>query len=234
MLPALAFGHRTPYTTQRRNEPASMGNKTDITLYTASTPNGIKVPILLEELGLEYKKQPWFLDINPNGRIPAMTDIWTDGEQIRVFESGAILEYLVDRYDGGYKVSYPKDSREYWEVKSWLMWQIGGLGPMQGQLEHFKKYAAKKIEYSINRYHDETRRLYRTMESHLAKSSYGFLVGDRLTIADIACLGWVSSHTSDGISLDELPHLEKWLDKLLERPGVKKGRDTLKRNTMFD
>ncbi|KAK4078824.1 hypothetical protein PCL_04502 [Purpureocillium lilacinum] len=184
-----------------------MSKKTDITLYTAATPNGIKVPILLAELGLEYKlhhmklreneqKEPWYLDnINPNGRIPAITDIYYDGRQIRVFESGAIMEYLVDRYDKDHRISYPKDSREHWETMSWLMWQVGGLGPMQGQLEHFRRYAAEKIEYPIKRYDQETRRLYRTMETHLSKSSHGFLVGDRLTIADIACWGWVSSHS---------------------------------------
>ncbi|KAH8889161.1 glutathione S-transferase [Thozetella sp. PMI_491] len=222
-----------------------MGIKTDITLYTASTPNGIKVPILLEELGIDYKlyhiqireneqKQPWFLEINPNGRIPAITDIGADGERIRVFESGAILEYLVDRYDKDNKVSYPKEAREYWEVKSWLMWQIGGLGPMQGQLEHFRNYAATKIEYSINRYDNETRRLYRTMEARLATSPHGFLVGDRLTIADIACWGWVANHDSDGVSLDEFPYLEQWLNRLLERPGFEKGRHVPSRHTAFD
>ncbi|KAJ5387482.1 glutathione S-transferase II [Penicillium cosmopolitanum] len=216
-----------------------MGTSTDITLYTASTPNGIKVPILLEELGLEFKlqpirimdneqKEPWFLEINPNGRIPAITDTWTDGERIRVFESGAILEYIVDRYDKDYKASYPKDSREYWEVKSWLMWQMGGLGPMKGQLEHFQKYAPEKIEYSINRYSNETRRLYGTMENHLAKSSHGFLVGDRVTIADIACFGWISSH-ADGIFLSDFPHLERWMDKLSKRPGFDKGRHVMNR-----
>ncbi|KAJ5363416.1 uncharacterized protein N7496_009129 [Penicillium cataractarum] len=199
-----------------------MGTKPDITLYTASTPNGIKVPILLEELGLEYKKETWFLEINPNGRILAFTDTWADGKRICVFESGAILEYIVDCYDKNYRVSYPKDSREHWEVKSWLMWQIGGLGPMQGQLEHFRRYAAEKIEYSISRYDNETRRLYRTMETQLAKSRNGFLVGDRVTIADIACWGWVSSHTSDGVSLDDFSQLEKWLYKLLKRPGFER------------
>ncbi|KAJ5988094.1 glutathione S-transferase II [Penicillium waksmanii] len=216
-----------------------MGTRTDITLYTASTPNGIKVPILLEELGLEFKlqpirimdneqKQPWFLEINPNGRIPAITDTWTDGERIRIFESGAILEYIIDRYDKDYKTSYPKDSREHWEVKSWLMWQMGGLGPMQGQLEHFQKYAPEKVEYSINRYSNETRRLYGTLENHLAKSSHGLLVGDRVTIADIACWGWISSH-ADGVFLSDFPHLERWMDKLSKRPGFDKGRHVMDR-----
>ncbi|PTB40233.1 hypothetical protein M441DRAFT_28093 [Trichoderma asperellum CBS 433.97] len=215
-----------------------MGIKTDITLYTALTPNGIKVPILLEELELEYKlyhvklreneqKLPWFLDINPNGRIPAMTDTWVNGKQHRIFESGAILEYLVERYDKENRFSYPKDSPEYWEVKSWLSWQIGGLGPMQGQLEHFRRYAAEKIEYGINRYDNETHRLYNTMEAHLAKSPHGLLVGDRITIADIACLGWVANHDLDGVPLDKYPYLEKWLKKLLARPSYEKAQRML-------
>ncbi|KAJ6441344.1 hypothetical protein O9K51_04892 [Purpureocillium lavendulum] len=223
-----------------------MSTTTDITLYTAATPNGIKIPILLAELGLEYKlhhmklreneqKEPWYLDnINPNGRIPAITDTYHDGQQIRVFESGAIMEYLVDRYDKDHRISYPKDSREHWETMSWLMWQVGGLGPMQGQLEHFRRYAVEKIEYPIKRYDQETRRLYRTMETHLSKSSHGFLVGDRLTIADIACWGWVSSHNSDGVSLDEFPYLEKWLFKLLKRPGFENGRHIPQHHTAFD
>ncbi|KAL6694464.1 glutathione S-transferase [Trichoderma pleuroticola] len=197
-----------------------MATKTNITLYTASTPNGIKVPILLQELGLDYKlyrvklrekeqKEPWYLEINPNGRIPAIADEWSDGQKIHN------------------KVSYPRGSREYWEVKSWLSWQIGGLGPMQGQLEHFRRYATEKIEYSINRYANETHRLYRTMDTHLAKSPHGLLVGDRVTIADIACFGWVVNHDSDGVSLQEFPQVEKWLEKLLAHPSFKNGREAV-------
>ncbi|PHH60605.1 hypothetical protein CDD81_1432 [Ophiocordyceps australis] len=182
-----------------------MATKTDITLYTVNTPNGIKVSILLAELGLDYKlrpiklmeneqKEPWYLEINPNGRIPALTDKLPDGQAMRAFESGAALEYLVDRYDKEHRLSYPRDTPEHWEVASWLMWQMGGLGPMQGQANHFKRYAPEKIEYGINRYTNETRRLYQTMETQLAKSQSGFLVGDRLTIADISCWGWVAAH----------------------------------------
>ncbi|KAL7795087.1 glutathione S-transferase [Trichoderma ceciliae] len=209
-----------------------MGIPTDITLYTAATPNGIKVSILLEELGLDYKvrtldmgnneqKEPWFLEINPNGRIPAITDKWTDGSDIRVFESGAVLQYLVDRYDKDHKVSYPKDSKNTWEVNSWLHWQMGGLGPMQGQSNHFNRYAPEKIQYGIDRYTNETRRLYSVMNSQLAKSTSGFLVGDRVTIADISAWGW-------------FPHLDKWLHALLERPGFEKGRHVPKPHTAFD
>jgi glutathione S-transferase len=177
--------------------------KTDITLYTTNTPNGIKPSILLEELNLEYKvhaikmteneqKEEWFLKINPNGRIPALTDT-LDGKQIRVFESGAMLQYLVDRYDKDHKFSFPQGSAEHWEMTSWLMWQMGGLGPMQGQANHFKRYAPEKIEYGINRYTNETRRLYRTLDTHLSKQESGYIVGGKVTIADISIWGWVAS-----------------------------------------
>ncbi|KAF4508754.1 hypothetical protein G6O67_005094 [Ophiocordyceps sinensis] len=222
-----------------------MTTKTDITLYTAQTPNGIKASILLAELGLDYKlhpvsmmeneqKEPWFLEVNPNGRIPAMTDRLPDGRQLRVFESGAMLEYLVDRYDKDHKLSYPRDAPEHWEVVSWLMWQMGGLGPNQGTLNHFNRYAPEKMQYAIDRYTNETRRLYRTMDTHLAKSQSGYLVGDRVTIADISCWGWIAAHTWAGVSLEEFPHVQKWLFKLLERPGFEKGRHVPSPHTAFD
>ncbi|KAI1486869.1 glutathione S-transferase GstA [Biscogniauxia mediterranea] len=212
-----------------------MAEQSDITLYTAQTPNGIKVSILLEELGLKYKvntldfssnaqKEPWFLAINPNGRIPALTDTFTDGKPIRVFESGAIMQYLVDRYDKDHKVSYPFGSREYYEVNSWLMWQMAGLGPMQGQLNHFNRYAPEKIEYGINRYKNETRRLYRTLDTHLQSSTSGYIVGDRCTIADISCWGWVAAAKGSGVDINEFPTLAEWVQRMLKRPGVEKGR----------
>ncbi|KAI1206274.1 glutathione S-transferase [Annulohypoxylon truncatum] len=207
----------------------------DIHLYTAATPNGIKISILLEELGLPYKvtainltentqKEPWFLEINPNGRIPALTDTFTDGKPIRLFESGSIMQYLTDRYDTEHKVSYPKGSREYYEVNNWLMWQMGGLGPMQGQLNHFNLYTPEKIEYGINRYKNETRRLYRTLETQLKSSTSGYVVGDRCTSADIACWGWVASAKWAGIDMAEFPVLHQWVERLLKRPGLEKGR----------
>ncbi|KAI1330088.1 glutathione S-transferase [Xylariaceae sp. FL0255] len=210
-----------------------MGIPTEIHLYTAGTPNGIKASILLEELGLEYKvtaidmsknvqKEPWFLEINPNGRIPAMTDN-LNGKQIRVFESGAMLQYLVDQYDKDHKVSYPFGTPEYYETNSWLMWQMGGLGPMQGQANHFNRYAPEKIQYGIDRYLGETRRLYRTMEDTLKKTG-AYLVGDKCTIADISCWGWVAMSKSTGVDISEFPALSEWLQRMLKRPGVEKGR----------
>ncbi|KAH8664177.1 glutathione S-transferase [Xylariales sp. PMI_506] len=213
-----------------------MAEQAGIRLYTGQTPNGIKVSILLEELGLKYEtiaidiskniqKEPWFLEINPNGRIPALTDTFEDGKSIRLFESGSIMQYLVDRYDKEHKVSYPYGTREYWEVNNWLFWQMGGLGPMQGQLNHFNRYAPEKIQYGIDRYKNETRRLYRTMDTQLKASSSGFLVGDRLTIADISCWGWVASAAWAGVDINEFPALKAWRDKLLARPGLEKGRN---------
>ncbi|SPJ70534.1 related to URE2 - nitrogen catabolite repression regulator [Fusarium torulosum] len=169
------------------------------------------------------QKEEWFLKINPNGRIPALTDT-LDGKQIRVFESGAILQYLVDRYDKDHKLSFPHGSAEHWEMTSWLMWQMGGLGPMQGQANHFKRYAPEKIEYGINRYTNETRRLYRTLDTHLGQTSSGYVVGDKVTIADVSIWGWVASAKWAGVDISEFPHLEKWLYKLLERPGFEAGR----------
>ncbi|KAH6638681.1 glutathione S-transferase [Truncatella angustata] len=205
-----------------------------ITLYTTKTPNGLKASILLEELGLKYtlhaidfgkdeQKEPWFLEINPNGRIPAITDTFTDGSTIRIFESGSILQYLVERYDTDHKISYPRGTREYWEVNNWLHWQMGGLGPMQGQANHFFRYAPEKIEYGINRYQNETKRLYRVLSKQLETSTSGYLVGDRLTIADIACFGWVSASSWAGISLDNFPKLKEWVNLCRKREGFQKG-----------
>jgi len=205
-----------------------------IQLYTAQTPNGVKVSIVLEELGLPYKftaislgqgeqKKDWFLELNPNGRIPALTDTFEDGKKIRLFESGSIMQYLVDRYDKDHKISYPSGTREYYEVNNWLHWQMGGLGPMQGQANHFGRYAPEKIEYGINRYRNETRRLYKVLDTQLEKSVSGYLVGDRCTIADIACWGWAAMAKTAGVEIDEFPALKAWVSRMLERPGVQRG-----------
>lgn len=214
-----------------------MGIKTNITLYTEGTPNGLKPTILLAELGLEYKlvpvniitqenKEPWFIKINPNGRIPAMTDIDKNGKEIRIFESGAILEYIVTQYDTGHKISYPHNSPEYWETVSWLTWQMAGVGPMQGQANHFARFAGEQVPYALNRYVHETRRLYRVLDTHLAASPSGYIVGDRVTIADIAIWPWASAYKYSGLSsIDEFPHVKKWMYTLLARPGFEEGRN---------
>ncbi|KKF93052.1 Disulfide-bond oxidoreductase YfcG [Ceratocystis platani] len=218
---------------------------TDIHLYTTNTPNGVKVSMLLEELNLEYKvtridimaggsKEPWFLEINPNGRIPALTDTFTDGKSIRLFESASIMQYLVERYDTEHKLSYPRDSPIHMCYPSsggdyetdfgvQVFWQMAGLGPMQGQANHFVRYAPEKIEYGINRYMNESRRLYRVLDGHLAKSTSGFMVGDKCTIADFVMIGWVGTSNWIGLNIDEFPKVKEWLERMEKRPAVVAG-----------
>ncbi|KAF8466981.1 glutathione S-transferase GstA [Kalaharituber pfeilii] len=210
-----------------------------ISLYTVNTPNGVKISIALEELGLSYnvhvhdfskntQKEPWFLEINPNGRIPAITDhSFRDGAPIHVFESGAILEYLTERYDPEHKISYPHGTREYWEQQQWLFFQNAGVGPMQGQANHFKRYAPEQIPYGINRYVNETKRLYSVLEARLARpESKGYLVGDHVSIADITCYGWVRAAAWAGVDIDEFPKLKEWEERLEKRPAFQKGVNT--------
>ncbi|CAI7655883.1 unnamed protein product [Penicillium manginii] len=207
----------------------------DITLYTAQTPNGIKISMALEELGLPYKvekidmsknvqKEDWFLEINPNGRIPALTDTFSDGQKIRLFESGSILQYLADQYDPDHKISFPKGSREDYEMNNWLFFQNAGVGPMQGQANHFSRYAPERIEYGVNRYVNESRRLYGVLDKHLAKSESGYLVGDHVSIADISHWGWIAAAGWAGIDIEEFPHLKAWEERMAQRPGTEKGR----------
>ncbi|RDL40664.1 putative disulfide bond reductase yfcG [Venustampulla echinocandica] len=212
-----------------------MATRPDIHLYTTQTPNGIKISTTLEELGLPYKvtkidiskgtqKEPWFLEINPNGRIPALTDTFTDGKTIRLFESGSIQQYLVDQYDKDHKISYPRGTREYYEVNNWLFFLNAGVGPMQGQANHFSRYAPVHIEYGVTRYTNETRRLYGVLNTHLEKSTSGYLVGDRCTIADLAHWGWIASAGWAGVNIDDFPALKAWEERMLARPAVEKGR----------
>ncbi|CAB4403906.1 unnamed protein product [Rhizophagus irregularis] len=202
----------------------------DITLYSAGTPNGQKVSIALEELGIPYKareisfkdneqKQPWFLKINPNGRIPAITD-HSRGD-FHVFESGAIMIYLCEHYDPEEKL-LPKDPNLRSQVIQWIMFQMGGLGPMQGQAIHFSKYAPEKILYAIKRYTDETKRLYSGLNSALEGKEY--LVGNKFTLADAISFPWVREYfLADIPSIDEFPNLKAWVARISERPAVQKG-----------
>ncbi|PVH92577.1 glutathione S-transferase [Periconia macrospinosa] len=217
-------------------------DSSNIVLYTTQTPNGVKISITLEELGLPYKvekinisqntqKEPWFTAINPNGRIPALTDTFTDGQTINLFESGSIMQYLVERYDTEYKISYPRGTREWFETNNWLFFQNAGVGPMQGQSNHFTRYAPEKIEYGINRYQNETRRLYGVLDKHLAKNNYAYITGDKCTIADIAHIGWVAAAAWAGIEIDEFPALKQWEERMTARPGVQKGRDVPEKHT---
>jgi GST-like protein len=197
-----------------------------IDLYTAATPNGWKASIALEELELPYEthridlqtgeqKQPAFLAINPNGRIPAIVD--RDEGDFAVFESGAILVYLAEKAGR----LLPTDAKARSRVMQWLMFQMGGVGPMMGQANVFFRYAPERIPYAIDRYQRETRRLFEVLDGHLA--SHEFLAGD-YSIADIANWSWVSTHEWSGVTLDNLPHLTRWLTTVGDRPAVKRGR----------
>jgi GST-like protein len=196
--------------------------------YYWPTPNGWKTAIMLEECGLpstlipvDISKgdqfKPEFLKISPNNRMPAIVDPdGPGGRPISVFESGAILQYL-GRKTGKF---YPKDERARVEVDQWLMWQMGGLGPMAGQAHHFRLYAPEKLPYAIDRYTNECHRLYGVMNKRLADRP--FLAG-QYSIADIACVGWTSRYERQGQDLAEFPHLKRWLETVLARPAVKRG-----------
>jgi len=197
-----------------------------IDLYTAATPNGWKASIALEELAMPYEvkalrldqldqKQASFLRINPNGRIPAIVD--RDAGDFAVFESGAILLYLAEK--AGKLI--PSDAKGRSRVVQWLMFQMGGVGPMQGQANVFFRYAPEKIPFAIDRYQKETRRLYEVMDRRLGEAEY--LAGD-YSIADIATWPWVSIHEWAGVSVDGLGHVQRWLEAVGARPAVQRGR----------
>ncbi len=198
-----------------------------IDLYTAPTPNGWKASVTLEELGTPYtvhpidlgknqQKEPWFLEINPNGRIPAIVDR-ANGD-FAVFESGAIMLYLADREGSGKLL--PKDRKARSRVEQWLMFQMGGIGPMQGQANVFFRYFPEKLPAAIARYQNETRRLYTVVDTQLGKTRY--LAGD-YSLADIANYCWIRIHEWAGVSIDGLGNLKRWMDELAARPAVQKG-----------
>lgn len=197
-----------------------------IRLYTAATPNGYKASVTLEEMGLAYEthalklneleqKQPWFLAINPNGRIPAIVD--TQNDDFAVFESGAIMIYLAERSGSPL---LPTDFKGRSRVIQWLMFQMGGLGPMMGQANVFFRYFPEKIQPAIDRYQGETRRLLGVLDSHLAANEY--LAGD-YSIADIANFCWARTHNWSGVEIEDLPNLRRWIDAIAARPAVQKG-----------
>lgn len=205
---------------------AAPGNPID--LYYWPTPNGWKISIMLEECGLPYNVRlvniakgdqfkPEFLAISPNNRMPAIVDPdGPDGEPISIFESGAILQYL-GRKTGKF---YPADERGRVEVDQWLFWQMAGLGPMAGQTHHFRIYAPEKIEYAINRYTNETNRLYGVLNKRLADREF---IAGAYSIADMACVGWAKNWERQGQDIAEFPHMKRWLDTVLARPAVKRG-----------
>jgi len=199
-----------------------------IELYTWPTPNGFKVSIMLEELGMPYNVhainigagdqfKPDFLKISPNNKMPALVD--TDGpggKPISLFESGAILLYLAEK-TGRF---IPKDKPGYWTAVQWVMWQMAGFGPMLGQLGHFKNYAPEPLPYAIDRYSNEASRLYRVLDKRLSESEY--LAGD-YGVADMAVFPWSRGWERHGQKMDEIPNFKRWFEAIGERPAVKKG-----------
>jgi glutathione S-transferase len=198
-----------------------------IELFTSATPNGWKISITLEELGLPYsvrhirldkkeQKEPWYLKLNPNGRIPTIVD--HDNGDFTVFESGAIMIYLAEKTGK----LMPSDVKGRSTVIQWLMFQMGNVGPMMGQANVFFRYAPEKIPYAIDRYHREVRRLLEVLDTRLEGREY--LAGD-YSIADIANWSWVHGHKWSGVAIDGLDHLRRWLDRVGARPAVKRGKD---------
>lgn len=205
-----------------------------IQLYYWPTPNGWKISVALEEMGLPYEVvpvnigkgdqfKPEFLAISPNNRMPAIVDPdGPDGQPISVFESGAILQYL-GRKTGKF---YPADERGRVNVEQWLMWQMGGLGPMGGQANHFRNYAptmtgdSRHLAYGANRYTDEADRLYGVLDKQLRGKEY---VCGEVSIADFACIGWACRYTMQGVQIADFPDLKAWIDRMLARPGVAAG-----------
>jgi GSH-dependent disulfide-bond oxidoreductase len=204
-----------------------------IDVYSAATPNGHKIHIMLEECGLPYRVhhvdigagdqfKPEFLAISPNNKIPAIVDAdGPDGKPISLFESGAILMYLASK--AGKFLG--NTDRQKFVTLQWLMFQMGSIGPMLGQAHHFRIYAPEKIEYAVNRYTNEAKRLYGVMDKQLAQHPY--LAGDDYTIADIATFPWTRSWKNQGIDLTDYPSLERWFDEIRERPAVQRGVEVL-------
>lgn len=204
-----------------------------IDLYTWPTPNGHKVHIMLEETGLPYtihaiditagdQFTPEFLKISPNNKMPAMVDQdGPGGKPYSLFESGAMLLYLAEK-TGKFM---PRDMAGRYTVIQWLMFQMGGVGPMLGQAHHFRMYAPEKLEYAINRYTNEAARLYRVIDKRLSEVEY--LAGD-YSIADIATFPWLRLYKYQGQNLEDYPHLKRWFDTIAARPAVQRGLDVLK------
>jgi GSH-dependent disulfide-bond oxidoreductase len=200
-----------------------------IQVFSWPTPNGHKVHIMLEECGLPYEAipvdigagdqfKPDFLAISPNNKIPALVDPHgPDGAPIALFESGAILLYLSAK-TGKF---LPASDREKFEVLQWLMFQMGGVGPMLGQTHHFRTYAPEKIEYAVNRYTNETKRLYGVMNKRLQTSRY--IGGNAYSIADIAIFPWLRNWKNQGIDWADYPQLKRWFDQINDRPAVQRG-----------
>ena len=204
-----------------------------IDVYSWATPNGHKIHIMLEETGLEYRVhginirngdqfKPEFLKISPNNRIPAIVDHdGPSGKPLSLFESGAILLYLASK-TGKF---LPADLHERWSCMQWLMWQMGGVGPMFGQANHFRRYAKEKINYAIDRYTNEANRLVNVLDKRLADSR--FVACGEYTIADMAIFPWMRGSENRGIDLDAYPNAKRWFEEIDARPAVKRGVQVL-------
>jgi GST-like protein len=205
-----------------------------IDLYSWPAPNGHKVQILVEELGIPYRMIPIdiirgaqhassYRAINPNGKIPAIVDHapLDGGAPFTVFETGAIMLYLADKEQR----FLPSQPRERSEVLQWLFWQVGGLGPMMGQAQHFFRYAPEQVPYGITRYQNETRRLLKVLDERLEGREF---VCGTYSIADMACFPWIRIHKMTGISLEEFPRVHAWYGRVRGRPGVGRGLDVLR------
>lgn len=204
-----------------------------IDVYSWPTPNGHKVHVMLEECGFRLGRDwqvhpidigrgdqfnPEFLKISPNNKIPALVDPdGPDGKPISLFESGAILLYLAAKTGK----LLPRSDRQKYEVLQWLMFQMGGVGPMLGQAHHFRIYAPEKIEYAVNRYTNEAKRLYGVMDKQLATRR--FIAGNQYSVADIAIFPWLRSWQNQGIDWADFPHLKDWFDRISARPAVQRG-----------
>jgi GST-like protein len=213
-----------------------------IEVYSWATPNGHKVHIMLEECGLPYRVHPIdigagdqfapeFLAISPNNKIPAIVDPeGPDGKPISLFESGAILLYLAAK-SGKF---LPEDTAGKYKVMQWLMFQMGGVGPLLGQAHHFRVYALQKIPYAIDRYTNEAKRLYGVMDTQLGRSKY--IAGNEISIADIAIFPWLRSWKNQGIDWNDYPQLKGWFDEIGARPAVQRGVKVLadRRKPMTD
>jgi len=196
-----------------------------ITLFTAPTPNGHKASIMLEELGVPYQvqpvnigsgeqKKPDYVKLNPNGRIPTIVD--HENGDFAVFESGAILIYLAEKYGK----LFPADVKGRSTVIQWVMFQMGGIGPMQGQANVFFRYWPEKYQPGIDRYQKETRRLYEVLNARLEGREF---LCDEYSIADIATYPWIKIHAWAGVEVEGLPHLKDWMGRMWERPAVQRG-----------
>jgi len=204
-----------------------------IDLYSWPTPNGHKIHIMLEECGLPYRVHPVdigagqqftaeFLAISPNNKIPAIVDPdGPDGRPISLFESGAILIYLAGK-TGRF---LPTNDRGKFVALQWLMFQMAHIGPLLGQAHHFRRYAPQQIEYAINRYTNEARRLYGVMDRRLGQTR--FFAGEMYTIADIAIFPWTRSHAAQGIELPTFPNVQRWSEEIAARPAVQRGLKVL-------